>query len=152
MSALWVLCYTQQSSRGLCRIKHLSKSNTKLFYIYISSIWISSWGQLTTWFWAQMETTPLEMEAIIGRTGCHCGVEVEGRKEHILIQFQMKCCLVVEIWTLQQHPTGALLWFHVGSSPGFQCSFPKCRGHAAWLNQPRCIHHHQKSSSASTES
>lgn len=25
----------------------------------------------TTWFWDQMDTTPLEMEAMIGLTGCH---------------------------------------------------------------------------------
>lgn len=28
-------------------------------------------GGLTTWFCAQMDTTPLEMETMIGRTGCH---------------------------------------------------------------------------------
>lgn len=54
--------------------------------------------------------------------------------------------------SLQQHLAGALLWFHAGSSPGFQCSFPRCRGHAAWLNQPRCTPHHQRNNSVSKES
>lgn len=50
---------------------------------------------------------------------------------------------------LQRHPTAAPLWFRVGSSPGFQCSFPRYRERAAWPSQPRCIHHHRRSSSAS---
>lgn len=40
----------------------------------------SSWCPLTTWFWAQMDTTPLEIEAIIGRTGCHWG---ESGRKHL---------------------------------------------------------------------
>lgn len=38
--------------------------NLIIYYIY-------SLSKLTTWFWAQIETTPLEIEAIIGRIGCH---------------------------------------------------------------------------------
>lgn len=58
---------------------------------------------LTTWFWAQMDTTPLEMEAIIGRTGCHW-TEVKGKmgklpdcKQHTAsIELEIclqKCCI-----------------------------------------------------------
>lgn len=64
-------------------------------------------------------------------------------------QFKIKCCLGLYILSLQQHPAGVLLWFHVGSSPDFQCSSPKCRERAAWPNRPRCIRRHQKSNSAS---
>lgn len=53
---------------------------------------------------------------------------------------------------LQRHPTAAPLWFRGGSSPGFRCSFPKYREHAAWPSRPRCIHHPRRSSSASRES
>lgn len=59
---------------------------------------------------------------------------------------------MIQSLILQRHPTGAPLWSHAGSSPGFQCSSPKCRGRAAWPTQPRCIHHHRRSSSASRES
>ena len=52
----------------------------------------------------------------------------------------------------QRHPAAALLWFHAGSSPGCQCSSPRCRGRAAWLNRPRCTHHPRRNSSASTAS
>lgn len=59
---------------------------------------------------------------------------------------------ISDLTSLQQHPAGVLLWFHAGSSPGFRCSFPRCRGRAAWLNRPRCTHHRRRNSSASTES
>ena len=34
-----------------------------------------SWLVHTTWFCAQIETTPLDMEAMIGRIGCHWGTK-----------------------------------------------------------------------------
>lgn len=129
---------------------------------------------LTTWFWAQMDTTPLEMEAIIGRTGCHCTKskdemgKLSDCKEHgdqynwkyidrsLVSMFILYTVFYwARIWvltSLQQHPAAALLWFHAGSSPGCRYSSPRCRGHAAWLNQPRCTRHRRRNSSASTES
>ena len=124
---------------------------------------------LTTWFWAQMDTTPLEMEAIIGRTGCHW-TEVKGEmgklsdfKQHcvtMLLKFHgnIVCqCLYLRtvsqfLRSLPPHPAAALLWFHEGSSPGCRCSSPRCRARAAGQNRPRCTRHRRRNSNASTES
>lgn len=56
---------------------------TRLISWVFNSLFVYSDAQpsLTTWFWAQMDTTPLEMEAMIGRTGCHW--REENRKIHL---------------------------------------------------------------------
>lgn len=50
--------------------------NVKLFSLpgwqQLGRILFRKWSTpLTTWFWAHIDTTPLEIEAMIGRTGCH---------------------------------------------------------------------------------
>lgn len=77
--------------------------DTEMFHLWPCSFILYCHRLLTTWFWAQMDTTPLEMEAIIGRTGCHW-TEVKGKmgklpdcKQHTAsIELEIclqKCCI-----------------------------------------------------------
>ena len=59
---------------------------------------------LTTWFWAQIDTSPLEMEAMMGLTGCHCAhthnVHIHIKEHELLSTNKLKKTIVTDCATL----------------------------------------------------
>lgn len=101
-----------------------------------------------------MDTKPLDMEAMIGRTGCH--YKTENYLQHVTFWFcaSVHVCNTPPtdtriIGTLPQHPAAALPLFRGGSWPGFLRFSPRCRGSAGGPTQPRWTPRLQRNNTSS---